>query len=101
VVDWPDPTPPEVGVAVLGEVATLLRRVSALRAELGEPAPPLDLELSEDPVVAGYQATAVAPLGPADRQTLLGSPDAERRAEMLRDMLGGHLEMLQARLAGG
>jgi Lon protease-like protein len=101
VVDWPDPTPPGASVAVLGEVATLLRRVSALRAELGEPAPPLDLELSEDPVVAGYQATAVAPLGPADRQALLRSPGAERRAEMLRDLLAGHLDVLRARLAGG
>jgi Lon protease-like protein len=101
VVDWPDPTLPGASVAALGEVATLLRRVSALRAELGEPAPPLDLELSDDPVIAGYQATAVAPLGPADRQALLRSPDAGRRAEMLRDMLAGHLDVLQARLAGG
>jgi Lon protease-like protein len=101
VVDWPDPAPPGAGVAVLDEVATLLRRVSALLAELGEPAPPLDLELSEDPVVAGYQATAVAPLGPADRQQLLRAPDAQRRAEMLLDLLAGHLDVLRARIAGG
>ncbi len=101
VVDWPDPSPSGASFAVLGEVATLLRRVSALRAELGEPAPPLDLELSEDPIVAGYQAAAVAPLGPADRQALLRSPDAERRAEVLRDLLAGHMEVLRARLAGG
>lgn len=101
VVDWPDPAPPGSGIAALTEVATLLRRVSALRAELGEPAPPLDLELSDDPVIAGYQATAVAPLGPADRQALLGSPGAERRVEMLRELLADHLDVLQARLAGG
>lgn len=103
VVDWPDPDPDPsgTGVAALADVATLLRRVSALRAELGEPAPPLDLELSDDPVIAGYQATAVAPLGSADRQALLRSSDVEQRAEMLRDLLAGQLDVLHARLAGG
>ncbi|HEY6698905.1 MAG TPA: LON peptidase substrate-binding domain-containing protein, partial [Acidimicrobiales bacterium] len=42
------------------EATILLRRAAALRREMGEPAPPLDLELADDPVVAGYQAAVVA-----------------------------------------
>jgi Lon protease-like protein len=100
-VDWPDPAPADQARAVIGEVSTLLRRASALRAELGEPAPRLDLELSDDLVMAAYQATAVAPLGPADRQALLCAPTVARRVEMLRDLLVDHLEVLRARLSGG
>ena len=66
------------------EVTTLLRRAAALRREMGEPAPPLDLELADDPVVAGYQATVVAPLGPADRQALLAAPTVPARWRLLR-----------------
>lgn len=83
------------------EVAALLRRTAALRSELGEPAPPLDLELSDDRVVAGYQATALAPLGPADRQALLGAPTLSSRFELLRDLLADQVELLQARLSSG
>jgi len=107
VVDWPDPTsdpgdrPDIAGDAGIGEVVALLRRTSALRAELGEPAAPLDLELSGDVVTAGYQATAVAPLGPVDRQALLCAPTAVRRVEMLRDLLVDHLDVLEARLSAG
>lgn len=83
------------------QVTALLRRASALRRELGEPAPPLDLELASDPVVAGYQATALAPLGPVDRQALLCAPTVERRFELLRDLLTDHIELLEARLSAG
>ncbi len=55
---------------------TLLRRVLALKAELREMAAPATIELSPDPVLAGYQAAAVAPLGPADQQALLEAPSA-------------------------
>ncbi len=98
VADWPDPDgagPPDIG-----EVTGLLRRVAARRAELGEPAPPLDLELSDDAIVAAYQAAAVAPLGPADRQDLLCAPSVADRVEMLRDLLLDHLVVLEARLSG-
>jgi Lon protease-like protein len=83
------------------EVAALLRRAAALSSELGEPAPPLDLELSDDRVVAGYQATALAPLGPADRQALLCTPTLGGRFELLRELLADHVELLQARLSSG
>ncbi len=100
--DWPDvDAPGEAGEDGIGEVAVLLRRAGALRAELGEPASPLDLELSDDQLVAGYQATTVAPLGPVDKQALLCAPTVPRRVEMLRDLLRDHLELLEARLSSG
>jgi uncharacterized protein len=84
-----------------GEITTLLRRAAALRREIGEPAPPLDLELADDPVVAGYQAAVVAPLGPADRQALLAAPTVPARWRLLRELLNDQIDLLQARLAAG
>jgi Lon protease-like protein len=83
------------------EVTTLLRRAAALRREMGEQAPPLDLELSDDPVAAGYQAAVVAPLGPADRQALLAAPTVPARWRLLRTLLIDQIDLLQARLAAG
>jgi Lon protease-like protein len=83
------------------EVTILLRRAAALRREMGEPAPPLDLELADDPVVAGYQAAVGAPLGPADRQALLAAPTVPARWRLLRELLVDQIDLLQARLAAG
>ena len=83
------------------EVTTQLRRAAALRREMGEPAPPLDLGLADDPVVAGYQAAVVAPLGPADRQALLAAPTVPARWRLLRALLVDQIDLLQARLAAG
>ena len=109
VRDWPDPTgPDEPGVHLdeaepgrAAQVTALLRRAAALSAELGEPAPPLDVELSDDLTVASYQATAVAPLGPADKQHLLRAPSVPTRFEALARLLSDRTELLEARLAGG
>lgn len=104
VADWPDPEvgrPDAVAPEAIDEVVGLVRRTAALQAELGEPAPPLDLELSDDPLVAGYQATTVAPLGPVDKQALLCAPTVPRRVDMLRDLLRDQLELLEARLSSG
>jgi Lon protease-like protein len=102
VADWPDGAGDGgAGTGARDEVAGLLRRVAALRTELGEPAPPLDLDLADDLRVAGHQATALAPLGPADKQALLCAPTPARRVEMLRGMLADQVELLQARLAAG
>lgn len=91
----------EVAADDRNEVTTLLRRAAALRREMGEPAPPLDLELADDPVVAGYQAAVVAPLGPADRQALLAASTVPARWRLLRTLLADQIELLQARLSAG
>lgn len=105
VSDWPDEDPssadPEEVDAVVTQVGGLLRRTAALRAELGEPAPPVDVVLADDPVVAGYQAAALAPVGSFDKQALLASPSVTGRLHEARRLLGDQIELLQARLAGG
>lgn len=81
------------------EVQRHLRRVAAMRAELGRPAPPVTIELSEDPVVAGYQAAALAGLNPADAQRLLRIDDPSARLTALATLLEDQAELLHAMLA--
>lgn len=112
VVDWPDVAAadatsdaPAPGVVRAddpdrNEVTALLRRAAALARELGEPAPPIDLELADDPVAASYQAVAVSPLGPMDHQRLLAAPTLASRWTVLRELLADQIDLLQARLAG-
>lgn len=97
---WPD----EPGAPAPGgrdAAVKLLRRVTALSVELGRPAPPLELELPDDPVLASYLATAASPLGPADRQQLLTAPTVADRWALLEELLAGQVELLQAQLTGG
>ena len=103
VEDWPDEAAddPADRAARAEAVATRLRRAAALAAELGEPAPPLDLELADDLTLASYQATAVAPLGPADKQALLRAGTVTGRLDLLSRLLEDRTELLEARLAGG
>jgi Lon protease-like protein len=91
VVEWlPDDPYPRAVVDLLDddpgtdpgireELERRVRRLAALLAELGEPAPPVDVELSTDPIAAGFQALAVAPVGPLDTQQILEIDDPDRR----------------------
>ncbi|MCU1345025.1 MAG: peptidase family protein [Acidimicrobiia bacterium] len=77
----------------------LMRRVLALAAELGDPAPPATVDIVEDPVAAGYQMASLAGLGPADLYELLREPGPSARAERLLQMLGDQRLLLEMRLA--
>lgn len=109
VSDWPDPPDraaeadddTKLDDSTFDEVVALVRRAAALASELGEQAVPLDVELAADPVLASYQATAVAPLGPMDRQALLCAPSVPERMHLLRELLTDRIELLMARLAAG
>jgi uncharacterized protein len=101
VDDWPDPDHDDAPAGPVAEVVALLRRSAALRAELGDPAPPLDVELTEDVATASYQATALAAFGPADTQALLCAPSVTDRLALLRELLGDQIGLLEARLASG
>lgn len=101
VEDWPDPEPGAGHEEALEAAVSLLRRSLALASEAGAQAAPATLELSPDPVLAGYQATAVAPIGVLDRHRLLGAPSPERRVEDLASMLEEVVGDLEARLGGG
>jgi Lon protease-like protein len=98
VEDWPDVLDADDGPP-LEEVSVRLRRVLALQAELGEPAPPATAELSDDPILATYHVTALAPLGPDARYRLLSAPGPAARRTLLGSLLAEAEETLRFRLS--
>ena len=52
--------------------------------------------LSADPVEAGWQLCAASPVGDADRQKLLGTPDVVARLELLNAMVIEQAELLDS-----
>lgn len=101
VEGWPDPEPGPEHADLLDGAIALLRRALGLATEAGVSAPPATVELSSDPILAGHQATAVAPIGPLDRHRLLSAETPEARMEQLSALLRDAIEDLEARLAGG
>ena len=73
----------------------------ALQAELGDPAPPATTEFDGDPVLAGYQAAALSPLGPFNLQRVLAAPSPAVRLEMLDELLGDAEVLLRHRITAG
>lgn len=100
VEDWPDPEPGASHPEALATAVSLLRRSLALAAEAGDATAPATIELSDDPVLAGYQATAVAPVGPLDQHRLLAAATPEDRVEQLTGLLRDAVEVLALRLGG-
>jgi len=98
VEDWPDPEPGPEHRDALDDAVARLRRCLALAAEAGDPGAPATIELADDPVLAGYQASAVAPLGPLDQQRLLAAPTPDARVELLSTLLREATEVLELRL---
>jgi uncharacterized protein len=114
VREWlPDEPYPRAAVELLGEpapsggaldtradVERLLKRVLAMAAELGEAPQAVGVDLDDDPVQAGYEAAAAAPIGPLDAQRLLELGDPGERLAQLRGLLADQAELLEARLTG-
>jgi Lon protease-like protein len=101
VIDLHDePAGPEAPVARDG-VGRLLRRVLALRTELGERAAEATTDLDDDPTIAAYQACALAPLGPLDGQALLAASGADDRLRLLHRLLTDEAAVLTQQLGGG
>ncbi len=99
VVDWDDDPPGGAVADLLATVTAQLRQVLAVTSELGLPASPATVELSDDPTLASYQATAVAPFGPADVHDLLVEPGPDSRLAKLGSMLTEEAGFLDQRLA--
>lgn len=76
------------------ELAPRLRRILALLTELGNDGLPTDLELAEDPEVAGWQAAVIAPLTPLDAQQVLATTDVGERLRLLAELLDGAAQVL-------
>ena len=82
-------------------VEAKLRRVLALRSELGERVPPLELDLDRGLASAVDQACALSPYGPADKQDLLEAGGPVARLALLEALIDDDLPFLQHRLAQG
>lgn len=93
VEDWPDEPPGEGFEDRLAATTASLRRVIALRAELGEPAAPATAEIAADPSLASFAIGALAPLGPADRFDVLVAPGPDARLQLLDELLAGAEEV--------
>ena len=100
VQDWPDAAPGPDFTNGLAASTGLLRRALGLAAEVGDAAPSATIELSDDPVLASYQAIAVAPLGTFDKQRLLAAESPDARIAQLSDLLRDAIEVLELRLGG-
>jgi len=101
VRDWPDDDPDaDLDEAYRGGVSAL-RRVLALKAELGEGAAPATIELTDEPGLGSFQLCALAPFGPLDQQRLLASPGTASRLEEVGRMLVEEAAFLEQRLHMG
>lgn len=93
VDDWPDEPPADGFEDRLAATTARLRRVLALKAELGEPAAPATTEIAADPSLASFAASTLAPLGPADRFDLLVAPGPDTRLRLLDGLLAAAEEV--------
>jgi Lon protease-like protein len=100
VEGWPDPALGPGWEGRLGAAMSGLRRALALAAEAGDTAVPATIELSGDPILAGYQAVAVAPISVLDQQRLLAAPTPDERLVDLAATLDEAVDVLRLRLGG-
>lgn len=100
VHDWDDPSAsgPDEAVA-LTEMMGPLRRAMAYKSELGEATMPATVDLSDDPLLASFQAAAVGPIGPMDQLRVLRTERALDRLQLLHTLFSEEAEILAARLA--
>jgi uncharacterized protein len=80
------------------KVVARLRRVLARHAELGHTTAPATIELADEPGLASFQASAVAPLGPADHQSLLEAASLSARLTLLDQLLADREDDLRRAL---
>jgi uncharacterized protein len=99
VEEWDD-GPWDGGTERLAGLLAELRRVAALKGELGDAVGPIPGELADDPVLALYQACWLAPLPVIDKQALLAAPSPEERAALLGRLLAEESDVLRLRFGG-
>jgi uncharacterized protein len=78
-----------------------LRRLLALRAEMGLPGAPVTTELHEDPVVAGWHAALLCGRGPLDLLEILQLDHPGDRLDRVAAFVADDLALLEAGLAVG
>lgn len=81
---WPDDdTGAAVTAATIDELHARVREVNDLARQVGQPTPPPDTEISDDPRIALFHLAALSPLGPADRQRILAASGSVERVGAL------------------
>jgi len=82
------------------ELSGLARRAVGLASELGIDIESSGLEISQDPVVATYQAMAVVPLSAMDRQRLLELDSSAERLAATSGAIADFIQLAEFQLAG-
>jgi uncharacterized protein len=99
VEEWADPEDDrDLDAAAVEGLVAVLRRVLALRSELGEAAAPATIDLPSEGVLATWQAAAAAGFGPFDVQRILTTDGARARHDVLLELLIDAEIVLRARL---
>jgi Lon protease-like protein len=101
VEEWHDDDAGPEAVERYAAAVSALRRVLALKAQLGEPAAEATIHLTDDPVLGSYQVAAVAPLGPMDQHALLAVEGPDERLTRVHALLEEEEDYLRRRLAMG
>jgi uncharacterized protein len=83
------------------ELERVLRRVLAMKAELGDRPADLAFVMSPDAEAATWQAVRLAGLGPIDAQRVLETDGGAERLALVLSMLDDEAAVLAQRLAGG
>ena len=83
------------------ELERVLRKVLAMKAEIGEQLVDVTFALSPDVEVATWQAVRLAGLGPIDAQRVLETDGGAERLALVLSMLDEEAAVLAQRLAGG
>ncbi len=102
VEDWADDEwigPATVTAEIVAAAASRVRRINALAAELGGSPADATTEIADDTLLATYHLSALAPLGPADRQRLLAAAGPAQRLTLLDEALDDVEALLHFRLA--
>jgi ATP-dependent Lon protease len=98
VDDWDSPVAEPDDVDRYRALVATLRRVLALKSELGDSAVRATIDLSDDPVLGSFQVAAVSPLGPADQQHVLAAETTAERLELLDRLLTEEGAFIEQRL---
>jgi len=98
---WPDQAAPGDLGAERQAAERRVRRWSAVRTELGLPAPPATTELHADPAIAAYHAALLCGRGPLDLLDLLGLPGPAERLARIDELLADDLAVLEGSIAAG
>lgn len=100
VLPWADEVSDEDLQDQRDSAEAALRKVFGIYAQMGANVDPEGLDLAAEPLMASYQISALAPLGPLDRHRLLAAETLADRLDMLVQMLTDEAELAPLRGRG-